>query len=236
MIPRYEPTFAERYPVPLFVALLDLLIVVVAGFAAYYLRFDDFDMSGRYNTATSLGGIVVVFCLALGGVYGSQRGQPFLRQFRVLTIAWLAASGILLSLSFLLKVSESYSRLWFVSMLLIGWGLCLLLRFSAFLLLRRLRGAGRNLKTVLLVDSGGLSAGQLNSGHIREEYGFKVVFTLRFSNDEGWLDSLVAKVNEHGVHEVWLCLPLSEGGAVRSVLYALRHHTVAIRFIFHRKG
>lgn len=231
LIPRYEPTFAERYPVPLFVALLDLLIVVAAGFAAYYLRFDDFDMSGRYNTATSLGGIVVVFCLALGGVYGSQRGQPFLRQFRVLTIAWLAASGILLSLSFLLKVSESYSRLWFVSMLLIGWVLCLLLRFSAFLLLRRLRGAGRNLKTVLLVDSGGFSAGQLNSGHIREEYGFKVVFTLRFSNDEGWLDSLVAKVNEHGVHEVWLCLPLSEGGAVRSVLYALRHHTVAIRFI-----
>jgi len=231
LISRYTPTFAERYPVPLFVALLDLLIVVAAGFTAYYFRFGDFDMSGRYNTATSLGGIIVVFCLALGGVYGSQRGQPFQRQFRVLTIAWLAASGILLSLSFLLKVSESYSRLWFVGMLLMGWGLCLLLRFSAFLLLRRLRGAGRNLKTVLLVDSGGVSAGQLNSGSVREEYGFKVVCTLRFDNGEEWLSSLVDRVSEHGVHEVWLCLPLSEGGAVRSALYALRHHTVAIRFI-----
>lgn len=231
MIPRYQPTFAERYPVSLFVALLDLLFVVAAGFLAYYLRFGDFDMSGRYNTATLLGGIVVVFCLALGGVYGSQRGQPFLRQFSVLAFAWLAASGILLSLSFLLKVSETYSRLWFVGMLLIGWSLCLLLRLSAFLLLRRLRGSGRNLKTVLLVDSGGLSAGQLNNGRIREEYGFKVVCNHRFSHDEGWLDSLVARVDEHGVHEVWLCLPLSEGGAVRSILYALRHHTVAVRFI-----
>ncbi|MFB8831520.1 hypothetical protein ACE0DR_24900 [Azotobacter sp. CWF10] len=77
MTPAYQPTFAERYPVPLFVALLDLLLVVIAGFAAYYLRFGDFDMPGRYNTATSLTGIVVVFCLALGGVYGSQRADRF---------------------------------------------------------------------------------------------------------------------------------------------------------------
>ncbi|ASL26027.1 undecaprenyl-phosphate glucose phosphotransferase [Azotobacter chroococcum] len=230
-IPHYQPTFAERYPVALFVALLDLSIIVGAGFLAHYFRFGDFDMPGRYNTATFLSGIVILFCLGLGGVYGSQRGQPFRRQCGVLSAAWLAGVGILFSLSFLLKVSEDYSRIWFVSMLLGSWTLCVLLRLSVFLLLRRLRGSGRNLKTVLLVDAGGGCARQLSNTLALGEYGYKVAYSLPLGHDEDWLDTLASQVKSLGVHEVWLCLPLSEGGAVRSVLYALRHHTVAVRFI-----
>ncbi|MFV3327957.1 undecaprenyl-phosphate glucose phosphotransferase [Pseudomonas sp. NY15372] len=230
-IPRYQPTFAERYPVPFFVALLDFFIVLVAGFLAHYYRFGNLDMGGRYNNATVLTAIVVVLCLGVGGVYGSQRGYAFLRQFSVLLAGWLAAAGIMLSITFFLKVSENYSRIWFSSMLVTGGGLSLLLRVMVFLLLRRLRASGMNLKTVLLVDSGGSSASQLSSGKNLDEYGFKVIHSVPFNLDEDWLQSLVAKVDELGVHEVWLCLPLSEGGGIRSIMYALRHHTVAVRFI-----
>ncbi|MFB8831521.1 hypothetical protein ACE0DR_24905 [Azotobacter sp. CWF10] len=135
----------------------------------------------------------------------------------MLSIAWLAAAGTLLSLSFLLKVSETYSRLWFVSLLLIGWSTCLLLRFCVFLVLRRLHASGRNLKTVLLVESGGEGAERLSSGRALEEYGFKVVHSLPFRHDESWLESLAVEVSAHAVHEVWLCLPMSEGApSVRS--------------------
>lgn len=230
-IPRYQPTFAERYPVPFFVALLDFFIVLAAGLLAHYYRFGSLDMAGRYNNATVLTGIVVVFCLGMGGVYGSQRGYAFLRQFSVLLAGWFAAAGIMLSLTFFLKVSENYSRIWFSTMLIAGGGLSLLLRVVVFLLLRRLRSSGMNLKTVLLVDSGGSSASQLSSGRSLDEYGFKVVHSLPFNMDEQWLEALVAKVEELRAHEVWLCLPLSEGGGVRSIMYALRHHTVAVRFI-----
>ncbi|MCP3752117.1 undecaprenyl-phosphate glucose phosphotransferase [Pseudomonas sp. SBB6] len=228
---RYQPTFAERYPVPFFIALMDMVIVLAAGLFAYHYRFHQFDMSGRYNTAVTITAVIVVVCLALGGVYGSQRGQSFWRQLSVLVVCWLAAAGILMSLTFLLKVSDNYSRIWFSVMLITGSSLCLLLRLSVFLLLRRVRGAGRNLKSVLLVDSGGQSANQLSSGKTLEEDGFHVAVNLAFSQGAGWLETLVGKVDESGVHEVWLCLPLSEGGAIRSILYALRHHTVAVRFI-----
>lgn len=230
-IPRYQPTFSERYPVPFFVALLDFLIVLLAGILAYYYRFGSLEMSGRYSTATILTAIVVVLCLGAGGVYGSQRGYAFLRQFSVLLAGWFAAAGILLSLTFFLKISENYSRIWFSTMLLAGGGLSLLLRLSVFILLRRLRASGRNLKTVLLVDSGGRSASQLNSGKALDEYGFKVASSLPFDKGDDWLEKLVSKVVDLGVHEVWLCLPLGEGGGVRSIMYALRHHTVAVRFI-----
>lgn len=230
-IPRYQPTFAERYPVPFFVALLDFLLVLIAGIMAHYYRFDTLEMNGRYNTATMLTAIVVVLCLGMGGVYGSQRGYAFLRQFSVLLAGWFAAAGILLSLSFFLKVSENYSRIWFSTMLVIGGGLSLLLRMSVFLLLRRLRASGLNLKTVLLVGAGGSLASQLVEGDALDEYGFKLVDNMSLQQEDGWLESLVSKVNEKGVHEVWLCLPLSHGGGVQSIMYALRHHTVAIRFI-----
>ncbi|MBV4537358.1 undecaprenyl-phosphate glucose phosphotransferase [Pseudomonas urmiensis] len=230
-IPRYRPTFAERYPVPFFVALLDFLTVLLAGILAHYYRFGTLEMTGRYNSATMLTAIVVVLCLGMGGVYGSQRGYAFLRQFSVLLAGWLAAAGILLSLTFFLKISENYSRIWFSTMLVAGGGLSLLLRLSVFLLLRRLRASGLNLKTVLLVDSGGRLASQLSNGPALDEYGFKVVYSLPFQLEKAWLEELVAKVNELGVHEVWLCLPLSDGGGIHSIMYALRHHTVAVRFI-----
>lgn len=230
-IPRYQPTFAERYPVPLFVALLDFSIVISAGLLAHYYRFGVFEMTGRYNTATTLSAVIVVICMGVGGVYGSQRGYAFVRQFTVLLIGWLAAAGILLSISFFLKVSEDYSRIWFSTMLLAGGSLSLLLRIAAFVFLKRIRSSGLNLKTVLLVDTGGSSASQLSLGRSLEEYGFKIVDRLPFSSDTHWETTLLDYVNKLGVHEVWLCLPLSDGGAVQAVLYSLRHHTVAVRFI-----
>jgi putative colanic acid biosynthesis UDP-glucose lipid carrier transferase len=231
VIRRYQPTFAERYPVPLFIALMDMLVVIAAGLVAHEYRFGNFDMSGRYSTATMVASVIVVVCLALGGVYGSQRGKSFWRQLSVLLVCWIAVPGILLSLTFFLKISDNYSRIWLTVMLATGCVLCLLLRLGVFLALRRLRGSGMNLKSVLLVDSGGVSASQLNSGRTLEEDGFKIAETIAFEVQSGWLDNLVSKVNELGVHEVWLCLPLSEGGIIKSILYALRHHTVAVRFI-----
>lgn len=228
---RYQPTFAERYPVPFFVALLDFLIVLLAGWLGHFYRLNTFEMTARYNNATVLAAIVVVLCLGIGGVYGSQRGYAFLRQFSILVAGWFAAAGILLSLTFFLKISENYSRIWFGLMLVIGGGLSLLLRVVVFLVLKKLRSSGINLKTVLLIDSGGSSAGQLNAGHALDEYGFKIICRFPFRGKPNWLADLVEKVDELGVHEVWLCLPLGEGEGVRSIMYALRHHTVAVRFI-----
>lgn len=229
--PRYQPTFAERYPVSFFIALMDMVIVLCAGLFAYHYRFQHFEMTGRYSTATMITAIVVVICLALAGVYGSQRGTSFWRQMSFLIAGWISAAGILLSLTFFLKVSDNYSRIWFSVMLIAGGLLCLLMRLSVYFLLRRIRSSGLNLKKVLLVDSGGQSASQLSHGQVLAEDGFHISISVPFSHDETWTNKLIDKVDELGVHEVWLCLPLSEGGVIRSVLYALRHHAVAVRFI-----
>lgn len=229
--PRYQPTFAERYPVSFFVACVDMLIVILAGLIAYKYRFNVFEMTGRYNSATLLSAVIVVLTMGCGGLYGSQRGYSFWRQVGMLIVCWLAASGVLLSLSFFLKVSDDYSRIWFGTMLWLGGLMSLTLRLCVFLLLRRVRSTGLNLKSVLLVDSGGQSASQLNGESQLHEYGFRISCTHSFDDGEHWVASLTEKIDREQVHEVWLCLPLSEAGVVREILYALRHHMVAIRFI-----
>lgn len=226
----YEPTFAERYPVSLFAALLDLLMVIGAAYLAYYLRFGGWEMTGRYASATLLTSVTVVMCSIMLGVYGSWRGRFFLRQLGLVYGAWIIAIGVVLALSFFLKVSANYSRIWLGSTICIGIGLCTAVRLGGFFFLRAVRTRGRNLKSVLLVGEGGVLADSLSQGRGLSEYGFRVAKCLPFERGTEWTDALVREVVDAGVHEVWLCLPLKEGDAIGQVLYALRHHPVEVRY------
>lgn len=229
--PRYQPTFAERYPLAMLAAVVDFLSVVAVGYLAHLWRFDSLELDGRYTTATFIFALLVMLSLLMSGVYHSWRGRGFLQLGGRVCLGWLVAIGTALSIVFLTKVAESYSRLWFMGLVTLGGTVSILLRLVVFLALRQLRSAGRNLKGVLLIDSGGSAARQLNGERSLAENGFRLLTSLHFERSEEWLQHLVDQVDEQGAHEVWLCLPLTEGDAIRSVLYALRHRTVEIRFI-----
>lgn len=158
---RYRPTFAERYPIPLLAAVLDFLLVIAAVYLAYWLRFDTADLNAHYTTAAFTISSVVMLSLWGSGVYGSWRGISLARQIGNVLIGWVVAVGILLAIIFFLKVSDNYSRRWFVYVLFLGGGLSVLLRLMVYWLLRLLRSGGRNLKHVLVVDAGGASVERL---------------------------------------------------------------------------
>ncbi|TBV14578.1 undecaprenyl-phosphate glucose phosphotransferase [Stutzerimonas kirkiae] len=227
---RYQPTFAERYPVALLAAVVDVLLTIGAVYLAYWLRFDTWQMSGRYTKAAMFCAVSVLVSLWGCGLYGSWRGKSFFSQVGELAIGWLVATSALLSLAFFLKVSEDYSRQWFMYFVVAGSTLSVAVRFLVFIWLREVRSGGRNLKSVLLVSAEGGSTVEYYRKRSLHEDGFRIASSLVHGRSEQWLDSLVEEADRHGVHEVWLCLPLSEGGAVRSIMYALRHRTVAVRF------
>lgn len=229
--PQYQPTFAERYPIPLFAAILDFSIVVASAYLAHFWRFDKLAMDGRYTLTAFLFAILVMSCLWGCGVYSSWRGKSFINQLGRLYAGWLIAIGVALVLTFSLKISANYSRQWSFAMLALGGAGCTLLRFGAFQTLRWLRSGGHNLKTVILVGAGGKVSQQLNHGRSLREHGYHVARYLSFDGGEAWLKELVDSVDQRKAHEVWLCLPLVAGDSIKSILYALRHHTVEVRFI-----
>lgn len=228
---RYRPTFAERYPVAMLVAVVDFMLVMGAAYLAHWWRFNQLEMPSLYQSVALISALLAVLSLWLFGLYGSWRGKSLPAQVFRHLVGWAVVVGLLLSIAFFLKVSEDFSRQWYAYFVLLASGSSLCLRVLMFIALRRLRSSGRNLKLVLLVDGGGSAAEYLRSGRAWDEDGFRIVHSLSFSKSATWIKTLVAEVDKHGVHELWLCLPLAEGSAIQSVMYALRHHTVAVRFM-----
>jgi putative colanic acid biosynthesis UDP-glucose lipid carrier transferase len=64
-----------------------------------------------------------------------------------------------------------------------------------------------------------------------EGFAISGVQRLKEAPNPAFLNCLARRVEDSGAREVWLCLPLEMGGAVREIMHALRHQTAEVRFI-----
>lgn len=229
--PHYPPLLAERYPVAFLAGVVEFLLILAGSYIAHYLRFGDWYMLDHYLAATLIVALTVVLCQVLLGNYLSWRGREFFRQLGRLYSAWLLALAVVASLAVLLKVADAYSRIWLVSTLAVAVVLVTVFRFVVYLVLRRVRSKGRNLKGAFVIEAGNSAAAIRSKQGELSEHGYRIVKTLPLEKNQAWLDQLVSEVVESGVHEVWLCLPLHEGESIKTILHALRHQTVDIRYL-----
>lgn len=225
------PILAERYPVAFIAALLDLLLIIGSAYFAYHLRFDRWEMSDRYATATLMIALTAVLSKIAVGTYSSWRGRRFFAQLGRVYLAWFITIAVLTALAVFLKVSHNYSRLWLGTSLVLAMGAITFFRLIAFLALRQARKHGRNLKGVVLVEMPDGDHGINSRMQVLSEHGYKVSERIQMETSEGWLERLDEKVKTSGAHEVWLCLPMDQGAAIKEILYALRHLTVEIRYL-----
>ena len=229
--PHYIPTIAERYPLAFLAGLVDFLLIVAGSYVAHWLRFDDWFMLDHYLVATLVIAMVLVVCQMLLGTYLSWRGRHLWSQLGRMFVGWLLALAVLASIAVLLKVAENYSRIWLVSTLAVALAFVTVFRIAIFVFLRNLRSHGRNLKHVLVVEMESAAAPLRGILDELPEQGYGVACFLALRHDEEWYEELRSKVIECGAHEVWLCLPLNQGEAIKCVMYALRHHTVDVRYV-----
>lgn len=227
----YVPTLAERYPVAFLAGVMDFFLIVLGSYCAHYLRFGYWDMFQHYFAATLVIAGVVVMCQLLLGTYLSWRGRHLMQQLSRMYTGWLLALAVIASVAVLLKVAEDYSRLWLGASLVIALALVTGFRISVYLFLRNLRARGKNLKRVLVIDSGDAAYMLREREAELPEQGYDVVKFLRLGRGAEWEQQLIAEVTSCGAHELWLCLPLNEGEAIKNVMHALRHQTVDIRYL-----
>lgn len=229
--PHYAPTIAERYPLAFLAGLVDFMLIVAGSYVAHWLRFSDWFMLDHYLAATLVIAVVLVVCQAMVGTYLSWRGRNLWGQLGRMVAGWLLALAVVASIAVLLKVAQNYSRIWLVSTLAVALGFVTVFRVFIYYFLRSLRTKGRNLKRVLVVETHE-AAGPLRA-ILKDlpEQGYDVVCFLELGQDDEWYGELCQRAIEAGVHEVWLCLPLNQGEAIKSVMYALRHQTVDVRYV-----
>lgn len=203
-----------------------------------------------YIAAFTLGGLVAYFLMPLTGLYKSWRGQNFISQVRSILLGLIATFVALTALASALKETSTFSRLWFASWFLCSLTSLVFFRGLIFIILKRLRSLGLNLKRVVIYGAGSL--GQLVEAKLTEStwtgYDIFAFFDdTSNSNDIGHrkleeFDQSKTKVispppdlesyfQSNKIQELWIALPMRAEDRVREILSQLQNSTVHIRFV-----
>jgi putative colanic acid biosynthesis UDP-glucose lipid carrier transferase len=221
-----------------FVRTVDLLIVFLAGWWAYWLRFGAWDMSERYLWGLTLGGLFALVVLPSFSIYRSWRGQVRVKLVFKLLSGYLVITGLLALVMFLTKTGAHFSRIWGGFWMVSAVSLSLLARAVAYPILNRVRAKGSNRKSVLLIGDADVCGRAHRHLMNCPSAGFDVSRVLLTGDDRP--DDLKdiacetyrpGSIIEHEEEEIWICLPLSQGEQARQVQKSLNFSTGNIRYM-----
>ncbi|KAB0640072.1 undecaprenyl-phosphate glucose phosphotransferase [Burkholderia latens] len=220
---------------------VDLMLIVFGAVLAAHFRFDAV-MNARFDVS------VVAFSSAFSlmlfptfGVYQSWRGRSLFRLAGQLALAWLIAQGGALVVTFTLHRSDTVSRLWFAYWTGMTGTALVVVRLAVHAMLRRLRHAGMNLRSVAVVGRGEYCRRVLGTIERAPASGFRAAAVFdadsaargtvagipAFENEAAF----IAYVRQQGMRELWLALPLSEERTILRFVSEFRDELVNIRFM-----
>lgn len=223
--------------------ILDIFVVSVSFFVAYYFYFGNIHITSDYSSALIFAVLLTLVIFTSTGCYRSWRGKNMLSLTRHVILSWLCVIVCLLVISVLLKKSIVYSRLWFGVWTLLGSLFLVLSRRFLMLFLGYFRSRGKNQKNVLIYGAGDL--GKLVASQLKKAdwTGYRVTafFDDNIRVDKTKIDDVPVRygldinleqfILQNQVHEVWIALPLRADMRVRDILHELRNLSIPIRYV-----
>ncbi|MFG6137168.1 undecaprenyl-phosphate glucose phosphotransferase [Halomonas sp. B23F22_10] len=220
------------------VRIVDLVLIFLAGWLAYKLRFDTWVMTERYLWGLTLGGLFSLMVMPSFDIYRSWRGQVRIQLVFKLLSSYAVIGGMLALVMFMTKTGANFSRLWVGSWMLCGAGSSITIRLIAYPLLNRVRARGGNRKSVLLIGDPVACARARRHLQSLPSAGFDVGRIILTDQDRNGVLSGVTHESyrpsstiEHDEEEVWICLPVSHGDQVREIQRSLSLSTGNVRYM-----
>jgi putative colanic acid biosysnthesis UDP-glucose lipid carrier transferase len=225
--------------------VFDVGMVALAGWLAYAVRFETFRLPAIYEVALLIGVLLTAVVLPRFGVYRALRGGALLEEIGRITLAWWFVAVLMAVLAFFAQMGADYSRIWGAGWFVLGWLLLLASRLLLRFALSSVRARGRNIRHVLVVGSEGLGAGVAARLLSAPWTGLRVAALfgetpenlqhlrrgrepLQIRPD---MDGIRQFVEQEGIDQVWLALPLSEEKKIRAIYDELRRTTVDVRLV-----
>jgi len=224
----------------LLLRVMDVLAVLLAGWAAAFVWLGAGAFSGRNFNVTILAAFICPLVFSFFHLYQSVRVLSLGHYLGRLFQAWVSLLVVLAGFAFLTKTGESFSRGWFLLAGLFLLLLLILLRGGLLLLLRLMRAHGWNERRVVMLGAG--AAGQKLAFILQQAHwtGFRVTHVfddqpagqslnqvpvlLMPDNLDVWLTG-----HADDVDEIWLTLPLDQKVRMDELIHQLRHHPVPVR-------
>jgi len=228
--------------ISMLIRLMDMLTVLLAGWAAYAFRFNQILLPSSYLAAIAIGILLTPLIFSFFSIYASVRGEGFIRHCISLLQAISAMGFMLAGLSFFTKSGGEFSRSWFIYWMISILVLSILLRCSLLLFLRYMRARGLNERLVVIVGADDLGMKFADTVQQALWTGFRIIaFMDDHASEKPAMihhvpvmqtpERLCDYLKQNNVDEIWLALPLSAEKRVKEILFELRHHTITTRLV-----
>jgi putative colanic acid biosynthesis UDP-glucose lipid carrier transferase len=218
------------------------LVIVVVGWVVHLIYLDSAVLPPNYWIALLGAALLAVVVFPETGLYRPKRGASLADDLRALTYGWSVVVALGISVAFLTKTSDSYSRVWVASSASGGLLVHAALRVALRLALRWLRRRGYNLRHVCIVGAGELAREVVTRLRQAPWSGLVVhalyddAAALAGASIEGVpvcgpVEQLSRDLDAGGIDQVWIALPLRDEDQIRRVAAELRGHSVQIRYV-----
>ena len=218
---------------------LDALGLTAVGIICYFIYLKTTSIPSEYTTVFIINALLIITIFPNFDLYFSWRGKSKWKRSVSLGYAWSSVLTILIVLTFAIKSSAAYSRVWFLSWSISGLIYLILYRYIFDLILDRLRSKGINRKRILVFGAGEVAKHVEHNLHENREIGFDIVAFVddnlelagkTINNIPIYPPEKLIELLENS-HELWIALPLRAEKRVMDILHQTRHLTSVIRYI-----
>lgn len=240
--------FRKNNPILFFsVRIADVLGIVIAGYLAYLVKFDQAHPIEQVSLAIAIatGAALALLVLPRFGSYRGWRGSNVFFDFHRLIAGWIVTVLLCIAIAFVTKTSTLLSREWMILWTLISLAVMALMRAILNLLLANVHERGWTQVQVLVVGAGELGRGIARRLTAVNWTGYSVA---GFFDDDpalhgcdidgipvcGGYTDVAAYIEERPhiqIDEVWLAMPLEASDQIRKVVHSLGHIPVTIRYV-----
>jgi putative colanic acid biosynthesis UDP-glucose lipid carrier transferase len=218
---------------------LDSLGTSILGLIIYCAYMRTTSIPSEYTSILIINTLLILSLFPNFGLYYSWRGRSKWHRSTSLGYAWLSVLTSLVVLSFAMKNSAAFSRVWFFTWGISGYFYLIFYRAIFDFILNRLRLKGINRKKIVVFGAGQVGLQVLNKLKDNYEVGFDVAAfiddneSLHGTEVNGVTIYHPSKLMEllEDSYELWIALPLRAEKRVTEILHQTRHLTTTVRYI-----
>jgi putative colanic acid biosynthesis UDP-glucose lipid carrier transferase len=223
--------------------LVDGLLVGLAGWLAYFTRWDKWSMSLEYLAVLVLGTGLVLVILPATGAYRTWRDEWYWRNTGNTLPGLFLVAALLTIAGTLTKTTADYSRLWMAYWF--GYSVCALLLFrwlSASLTRLLLLGQAKPIR-VLIVGEGAFAQSVAQKARDAQDSNWEIVgiispfdANLRVANSDSTavsLQEMEALVSDpgSGIEEIWIAMDHTGMHKQEAVIRVLQSSCLTVRYV-----
>ena len=201
-------------------------------------RAYELDWNMFYQNAALLSALLIIITNQFNGLYHSWRGRSLFQGSLILIKSWLLTSALLITIAFILKISESYSRTVFTFWFFITPILFMLYRIILRYILASLYKKGHFTKMAAIYGSGNCSEQIEKTFNSNNWLGYRVIGYFDEHPDKkdetrflGGLKELLKLAKSGAIQTVYIALPLDRGDEIKQLLNELSDTTVTVKYI-----